>query len=163
MGSGESGASGRIKEGPKAKRRERMRHPKRSKQSTAKSFSGGRRDFRYWGPKRQADTCTPSQQRRAAARALCTAGLGKVEALRVGLRRARQPVGGKASYLIAHDVRYGSEPEVNANPKVGPLCASKRTPAQSLVGILAKISAFYFEDEQSEAGRRRQRKWVPLK
>ena len=31
------------------------------------------------------------------------------------------------------------------------------------VGILAKISAFYFEDEQSEAGRRRQRKWVPLK
>ncbi len=27
------------------------------------------------------------------------------------------------------DVRYGSSSEVNANPKVGLLCASKRTPA----------------------------------
>ncbi len=48
-------------------------------------------------------------------------------------------------------VRLGSEAEVNANPKVALLCASKRTPAQSPVGILAKIKAFYFEDEQSEA------------
>ncbi len=50
-----------------------------------------------------------------------------------------------------NNVRFGSSPEVNANPIVGLLCASKRTPAQSPVGILAKISAFYFEDEQSGA------------
>ncbi len=47
-------------------------------------------------------------------------------------------------------VCLGSSPEVNANPKVGLLCASKRTPALSPVGILAKISAFYFEDERAE-------------
>ena len=52
---------------------------------------------------------------------------------------------------IRLNVRLGSLPEVNANPKVGLLCASKRTSAQSPVGILAKIRAFYFEDEQSEA------------
>ncbi len=54
-------------------------------------------------------------------------------------------------FHVARNVRIGSSPEVNANPIVGLLCASKRTPAQSPVGILAKISAFYFEDEQSEA------------
>ncbi len=54
-------------------------------------------------------------------------------------------------FHVARNVRIGSSPEVNANPIVGLLCASKRTPAQSPVGILAKISAFYFEDEQSGA------------
>ncbi len=52
---------------------------------------------------------------------------------------------------VIPNVCLGSSAEVNANPKVGLLCASKRTPAQSPVGILAKIRAFYFEDEQSEA------------
>ncbi len=50
------------------------------------------------------------------------------------------------------NVRLGSSPEVNANPNVGLLCASKRTPAQSPVGILAKIRAFYFEDERALEG-----------
>ncbi len=38
---------------------------------------------------------------------------------------------GHEANLIARNVRNGSSPEVNANPKVGLLCASKRTPAQA--------------------------------